>query len=222
MATTWPETPDEALRFLLDGNERFVRGHAEHPHQGADRRVAAADGQQPFAVLFGCSDSRVAAEIVFDRGIGDLFVVRTAGHLVGAEVLASVDFAVAVLATPLVVVLSHDSCGAVGAGLQAHESGVTPPGHLRHIVERLAPLVLEARAAGVIDPDEVGRWHARRTAQALLEQSELLRERVEAGTCGVVVLGYHLVDGRTHVVAAHGVTVPENVPDPLPEPVPEF
>ncbi len=214
MTTSWPETPDEALRFLLDGNERFVRGHAEHPHQGAERRAAAADGQRPFAVLFGCSDSRVAAEIVFDRGIGDLFVVRTAGHIVGAEVLASVDFAVAVLEAPLVVVLGHDSCGAVGAALQAHESGVTPPGHLSHIVERLTPLVLEARAANVTDVDEVGREHGRRTAQALLEQSALLRERVEAGACGVVVLAYDLVDGRTHVTAAHGVPVPEPVPEP--------
>jgi carbonic anhydrase len=208
MATTWPATPDEALRFLLDGNERFVTGGVAHPNQDAERRAEAASQQNPFAVLFGCSDSRVAAEIVFDRGIGDLFVVRTAGHLIGEEVLASIDFAVAVLGTPLVVILSHDSCGAVGAALEAHRSAVTPAGHMRHIVERLTPEVLEARAAGVSDRDEVARMHGRRTAEDLLEQSALLRERVEAGTCGVVVLAYQLAAGRTHVVAAHGVTVP--------------
>ncbi len=208
MSTTWPDTPDEALRFLLDGNARFVRGDAAHPNQDAERRAAAVNEQHPFAVVFGCSDSRVAAEIVFDRGLGDLFVVRTAGHLVGEEVLASVDYAVAVLGTPLVVVLSHDSCGAVAAAIEAHRSGVTPPGHLRHIVERLTPEILEAREAHVSDPDEVARRHGRRTARVLLDQSALLRERVDAGTCGVVVLAYRLVDGRTHVVAAHGVTEP--------------
>jgi carbonic anhydrase len=205
--TAWPATPAEALRFLLDGNDRFVAGKAEHPNQDAERRAEGVTHQNPFAVLFGCSDSRVAAEIIFDRGIGDLFVVRTAGHLIGEEVLASVDFGVAVLGTPLVVILSHDSCGAVGAALDAHENAVTPAGHMRHIVERLTPEVLEARAAGVTDRDEVVRMHGRRTAEDLLEQSALLRESVEAGTCGIVVLAYQLTDGRTHVVAAHGVTV---------------
>ena len=205
---TWPATPDEALGFLLDGNDRFMRGQPDHPNQDAERRTEAANHQNPFAVLFGCSDSRVAAEIVFDRGIGDLFVVRTAGHLIGEEVLASIDFAVAVLGTPLVVILSHDSCGAVGAALDAHQNAVTPAGHMRHIVERLTPEVLEARAEGVTDRDEVVRMHGRRTAEDLLEQSALLRERVEAGTCGIVVLAYQLAAGRTHVIAAHGVDVP--------------
>src|SRR5919202_3466831 len=104
--TTWPNTPDDALTFLLDGNARFVAGQADHPNQDAARRETSANAQRPFAVLFGCSDSRVAAEIIFDRGLGDLFVVRTAGHLVGAEVLASVEYGVAVLGTPLVVVLT--------------------------------------------------------------------------------------------------------------------
>ncbi len=205
MATTWPGTPAEALRFLLDGNDRFVRDDAAHPNQDAERRTAAVTAQHPFAVVFGCSDSRVAAEIVFDRGLGDLFVVRTAGHLVGEEVLASVEYAVAVLGTPLVVVLGHDSCGAIGAALDAHVSGVTPSGHLRHIVERLSPQILEARAADMTDPDEICRLHGRRTAELLIEQSPLLRERVEARTCAVAVLAYRLVDGRTHVVAAHGL-----------------
>ncbi len=213
MTATWPHTPDEALRFLLDGNERFVRGRVEHPHQGAERRAATVDGQQPFAAILGCSDSRAAVEIVFDRGLGDLFVVRTAGHVVGAEVLGSLEFAVAVLGAPLVVVLGHDSCGAVAAGLQAHDSGVMPPGHLPHIVERLEPQVLEARATGVTDPDEVGRLHGKRTAEALLEQSAILRERVDAVACGVVVLTYDLVNGRTNVVATHGVAVPQAVPE---------
>lgn len=204
--TTGPMTPDEALRFLLDGNARFVAGEADHPNQDAARREAGANAQRPFAVLFGCSDSRVAAEIIFDRGLGDLFVVRTAGHLVGAEVLASIEYGVAVLDTPLVVVLSHDTCGAVGAAWQAHQSGVIPPGHMRRIVERLTPEILIARAQGITDPDEVARLHGRATAQALLEQSALLRDRVQAGACAIAVLAYRLADGRTHVIAGHGLS----------------
>jgi carbonic anhydrase len=204
--TTWPSTPDDALRFLLDGNQRFVAGRPEHPNQDAARRETSVNVQRPFAVLFGCSDSRVAAEIIFDRGLGDLFVVRTAGHLVGDEVLASIEYGVAVLDTPLVVVLSHDSCGAVDAALHAHDSGQTPPGHLRRIVERLTPEVLVARAQGITDADEVARLHARATAQTLLEESALIRERVDAGACGIAVLAYRLVDGRTHLIAGHGLS----------------
>jgi carbonic anhydrase len=202
----WPMTPDEALRYLLDGNARFVAGQADHPNQDAARRAESANVQRPFAVLFGCSDSRVAAEIIFDRGLGDLFVVRTAGHLVGPEVLASIEYGAAVLDVPLVVVLSHDSCGAVGAALQAHESAVTPPGNLRRIVERLTPEILAARAQGITDVDAVARFHGLATAQTLLEQSAPLRERVEAGVCGIAVLDYQLVDGRTHIVGAHGLS----------------
>jgi carbonic anhydrase len=199
-------TPDEALTYLLDGNQRFVAGQADHPNQDAARREASANVQRPFAVLFGCSDSRVAAEIIFDRGLGDLFVVRTAGHLVGAEVLASIEYGVAVLDVPLVVILSHDSCGAVGAALQAHDSAVLPPGNLRRIVERLSPEILAARAQGVTDADEIARFHGRATARGLLEQSALIRERVEAGVCGIAVLAYQLVDGRTHIVGGHGIS----------------
>ncbi len=204
--TNWPMTPDEALDYLLEGNRRFVAGQADHPNQDAARRASSANSQRPFAVLFGCSDSRVAAEIIFDRGLGDLFVVRTAGHLVGTEVLASVEYGAAVLDVPLVVVLSHDSCGAVGAALEAHESSVTPPGNLRSIVERLTPEILAARAQGITDADEVARFHGLATARNLLEQSALLRERVEAGVCGIAVLAYRLVDGQTHVVGGHGLS----------------
>jgi carbonic anhydrase len=202
----WPMTPDEALTYLLHGNERFVAGQPDHPNQDAARRAASANVQRPFAVLFGCSDSRVAAEIIFDRGLGDLFVVRTAGHLIGPEVLASIEYGAAVLDAPLVVVLSHDSCGAVGAALEAHESAVTPPGNLRRIVERLTPEVLAARARGITEADDVARFHGLATAQTLLEQSSLLRERVETGVCGIAVLAYRLVDGRTHIIGSHGLS----------------
>jgi carbonic anhydrase len=199
-----PLTPAQALTELLAGNRRFVQGRSVHPHQDAEHRARSAGGQRPFAAILGCSDSRVAAEIVFDRGLGDLFVVRTAGHMLGAEVLASIEFAVLGLDVPVVVVLGHDRCGAVAAALAAHDSGHTPTGHLRVVVERLGPEILRARAEGITDPDAITRLHIACTAQRLLDDAPALRERVDAGRCAVVGLGYALAEGRVHRVVAHG------------------
>lgn len=107
-------TPRDAFQ-LLAGNRRFVGGAPEHPNQDAARRAETTSSQHPFAVLFGCSDSRPATEVLFDRGLGDLFVVRTAGLVMGPEVLCSIEYGVDQLDCPLVIVLGHDSFGAVGA-----------------------------------------------------------------------------------------------------------
>ncbi|KDN22129.1 carbonic anhydrase [Amycolatopsis rifamycinica] len=200
-------TPADAFELLLAGNRRFVEGAPEHPNQDAARRAEVTPGQRPFAVLFGCSDSRLAAEIIFDRGLGDLFVVRTAGHVAGSEVLGSIEYGVAVLDCPLVVVLGHDSCGAVGAASAALEDGVTPSGYIRDVVERVTPSVLAARAAGRVEPDEILAQHVRHTVDLLLERSRVLADRVEAGQAAVVGLCYRLADGRADVVAARGVDV---------------
>ncbi|MFE4209562.1 carbonic anhydrase, partial [Streptomyces goshikiensis] len=148
-------TPAEAFDMLLSGNLRFVAGSPEHPNQDAARRTETAPAQQPFAVMFGCSDSRLAAEIIFDQGLGDLFVVRTAGHVVGAEVLGSIEYGVSVLDCPLVVVLGHDSCGAIAAARDAADGGQVPAGFVRDVVERVTPSVLAARAAGRDSADEI-------------------------------------------------------------------
>ena len=135
-------TPAEAWAELLAGNERFVRGEMAHPSQDADHRAALSDAQNPFAVVFGCSDSRVAAEIVFDRGLGDLFVVRTAGHVVDTTVVGSIEYGVQVLGAPLVIVLGHDSCGAVAAAAEALATGRMPGGFVRAIVDRVIPSIV--------------------------------------------------------------------------------
>src|SRR5262245_56249787 len=129
-----PQTPDEALHELLAGNDRFVTGARIHPHQDAERRAAVAVSQTPFAVVFGCSDSRLAAESIFDRGLGDLFVVRTAGQIIGPEVLASIEYGITVLGVPLLVVLGHDSCGAVQATSDALSGDRLPGPGLQAIV----------------------------------------------------------------------------------------
>ncbi|MBO0855978.1 MAG: carbonic anhydrase, partial [Nocardia sp.] len=107
--------PITAWKSLREGNDRFVQGTLQHPSQGAAERALLVGGQQPRAVLFGCGDSRVAAEIIFDQGLGDMFVVRTAGHVIDASVLGSIEYGVGILEVPLIVVLGHDTCGAVRA-----------------------------------------------------------------------------------------------------------
>ncbi|MFF3005261.1 carbonic anhydrase [Kitasatospora sp. NPDC057940] len=196
--------PDQAMRVLMEGNARFVAGSPEHPNQDAGRRAALAPAQRPFAVLFGCSDSRLAAEIIFDRGLGDLFVVRTAGHVTGAEALGSIEYGVSVLECPLVVVLGHDSCGAVGAAMDALDQGRLPGGFVRDVVERVTPSVVSARAAGIEDPDGIVDEHIRQTVDLLLERSQLLAAKVAEGSAAVVGLSYRLRDGQARTVAARG------------------
>lgn len=207
MAEKTSPTPRSAFELLLAGNQRFVAGTPEHPNQDAARRAETAPGQRPFAVLFGCSDSRLAAEIIFDRGLGDLFVVRTAGHVVGAEVLGSIEYGIDVLECPLVVVLGHDSCGAVGAASAALEKGLSPSGFIRDVVERVTPSVLAAHAAGRMEADEVLAEHIKQTVDLLLDRSQMLARRVEDGLTAVVGLSYRLADGSARLVAGRGLEV---------------
>jgi carbonic anhydrase len=202
---TETQTPRDAFELLIAGNQRFVSGTPEHPNQDAARRTETAPSQQPFAVLFGCSDSRLAAEIIFDRGLGDLFVVRTAGHVAGTEVLGSIEFGVSVLNAPLVVVLGHDSCGAVAAACSAAENGQTPGGFVRDVVERVTPSVLAARAAGRESAEEVLAEHIEHTVDLLIERSRVLAEAVADGRLAVVGLSYRLADGSAQLVAARGL-----------------
>ena|SRR5581483_4000070 len=192
-------TPEQALAELQAGNERFVSGTRIHPHQDAERRAALATVQNPFAVIFGCSDSRLAAEIIFDRGLGDLFVVRTAGHTVGAEVLGSIEYAVTVLDTPLVVVLGHNSCGAVTAARDTVLHGTRTSGHVPVLVDAIVPSV---RAAGAgAEVDQIVEVHIRRTAEELPRRSEVLAAAVKDGRCAVVGMAYHLSAGRARILS---------------------
>jgi carbonic anhydrase len=185
-----------AWKALKEGNERFVAGQPAHPSQSIEARARLSHGQKPTAVLFGCADSRVAAEIIFDQGLGDMFVVRTAGHVVDSAVLGSIEYAVTVLNVPLIVVLGHDSCGAVQATLAAIDEGVVPGGYVRDIVERITPSVLQGRHAGLTRVDEFETRHVNDTVTQLRVRSSSIAERLAAGTLAIVGLTYHLADGR--------------------------
>ncbi|MEU1517857.1 carbonic anhydrase [Streptomyces sp. NPDC005811] len=199
-------SPAVALDALLSGNERFVAGTPGHPNQDAARRAELAPGQEPFAVILGCSDSRLAAEIIFDQGLGDLFVVRTAGHVLGAEVLGSVEYATAVLGCRLVVVLGHDSCGAVAAAREAVANGLPSTGFVRDVVERVTPSVLAARAAGLTSDSDIVDEHIRHTVQLLLDRSRTLSDQVDTGDVAVVGMAYRLAEGSARILVSHGDT----------------
>jgi carbonic anhydrase len=202
-------TPAQAWQELLAGNERFVAGRPEHPNQDLTRRAETATRQQePFAVIFGCMDSRVAAEIVFDRGLGDLAVVRTAGHVVDAGVLGSLEFGVVGLGIPLVVVLGHDACGAVGAAIAAHTSGSMPRGFLREIVERLTSSLVTvaqgSRPVQDLDAMEVTEEHVRNTVHLIAERSTAISTRIADGRCAIVGADYRLAEGRVQLLDHEG------------------
>jgi carbonic anhydrase len=188
--------PVAAWKALKEGNERFVAGEPAHPSQSIEDRARLASGQKPTAVVFGCADSRVAAEIIFDQGLGDMFVVRTAGHVIDSAVLGSIEYAVTVLNVPLIVVLGHDSCGAVKATLSVLDDGEVPGGFVRDIVERITPTVLQGRHAGLTRVDEFETRHVNDTVAQLRVRSSAIAERLAAGTVAIVGLTYHLAEGR--------------------------
>ena len=202
-------TPAAAWATLRDGNARFVAGQMRHPSQSADRRAELSEEQQPFAVILGCSDSRVAAEIVFDQGLGDLFVVRTAGHVLDTTVVGSIEYGVDLLHTPLVVVLAHDRCGAVAAAATALATGELPRGFVRAIVDRVIPSIVGMGGGGIgglasLDAAALGREHTRHTVQMLQSYSAGLSEAIAAGRCASVGAEYTLADGRISVVESVG------------------
>lgn len=201
-------TPAKAWSEMIRGNERFVSGAPAHPRQDVDRRAEIVDEQNPTSALFGCSDSRLAAEIIFDKGLGDLFVVRNAGQIISDSVVGSLEYAVGVLEVPLIVVLGHDNCGAVNEAIEmlGADSTALPP-HIASLVSRIVPAIRRvAGKAGLFAPDgtlnpeevdslEVGREHLRDTIAELMESSELITQAIADGKLAIVGANYRLGQG---------------------------
>jgi carbonic anhydrase len=189
-------SPVTAWKALQEGNDRFVAGTPAHPSQSIQYRASLAEGQKPTAVVFGCADSRVAAEIIFDQGLGNMFVVRTAGHVLDSAVLGSIEYAVTVLHVPLVVVLGHDSCGAVKATLAALDEGAVPGGYVLDIVERVTPSILLGRKEGLTRVDEFEARHVTETAKQLVGRSRAVADGIDSGTLAIAGVTYQLADGQ--------------------------
>ena len=197
-------TPALAWRRLREGNDRFVAGESSHPNQDASRRSSLVENQHPFAVIFGCSDSRLAAEIIFDLGLGDAFVVRTAGQVIDDAVLGSLEYSIGVLAVPLIVVLGHDSCGAVSATKTAVETGQMPVGFIRDLVERITPSVLTSLRNDETEVNQMVVEHVKQTSQRLVDSSRVISAAIESGRAAVIGLSYSLADGRADLVSGIG------------------
>ena len=205
-------TPAAAWKQMQDGNRRFVADEPRHPNQDVARRKDLAAAQNPVATLFGCSDSRLAAEIIFDLGLGDLFVVRNAGQVIGESIVASLEYAVAVLNVPLIVVLAHDSCGAVRAAIDGTAIDATPlPPHIWKLISPIVPAARKVLAEGggttvaEIDAELVGQEHLRNTVADLLQSSELISNAVAEGRLGIVGANYRLAEGTAVPVITVGI-----------------
>ncbi|MBM7831395.1 carbonic anhydrase [Agromyces cerinus] len=200
-----PQTPAETWRELRSGNTRFVEGKPLHPRQDVDRRASLAHAQRPLVAIFGCSDSRLAAEIIFDVGLGDAFVVRNAGQVVTPSSLGSLEYAVGLLHVPLVIVLAHDECGAVRAAIDSEAEDATPlPVHIAGLVEKIVPAVRKVAGGAAdapvdpahVDTGFVGREHLRNTVTELVAASEMISDAIAAGTLAIVGANYRLFEGR--------------------------
>ena len=201
-----PTNASEAWAALVRGNENFVAGKPLHPRQDAEVRKSVAAAQQPFAALFGCSDSRLAAEMIFDVGLGDLFVVRNAGQVIARTIVGSLEFAFEVLKVPLILVLGHDSCGAVKASMDAVDGNLEVKGEfIENLVSRISQTVITSRSNGVADIDQISRNHISDTIDELLEMSSLIREGVESGKLAVVGAQYRLAEGRVELTTSRGL-----------------
>jgi carbonic anhydrase len=191
-------TPEQALELLMEGNARFAEGCSIRPHTDAVRRREVAEqGQQPIATITTCSDSRVPPELIFDQGIGDLFVVRVAGNVCGPSEIASMEFAVTKLHTPILVVLGHTDCGAVTAATTCVEVG----GHIAPLLERISPVVEKARSRypDLRGPELVPRvieLNVWQSIEELFRASPEIVKLVVAGELHVFGAVYHLDDAR--------------------------
>ena len=196
-------TPASVWAEMREGNERFVTGAPRHPRQDVDRRTELAHTQTPRAALFGCSDSRLAAEIIFDQGLGDLFVVRNSGQVASDSAIASLEYAVAVLDVSVIIVLAHDECGAVRAAIDstAIDSPELPP-HIWRLIAKIVPAARTVlRASEAIDPrsldaEDVGIEHLGNTIDDVLASSRLISDAVADGRLAIVGANYRLSEGR--------------------------
>ncbi|MDD4903136.1 MAG: carbonic anhydrase [Candidatus Bipolaricaulis sp.] len=186
-----PWKADEVLAELWAGNRRFQRGEAEGPRRDSRRRTSIAGEQSPRAAVVACSDSRVPPELLFDQGLGDLFVVRLAGNVIDGDALGSLEYAVDHLDVPVIVILGHSRCGAVGAAVRGGNAAT----HMGGILASLQPAI-EATVALPGDPvANAAREHVRRLVAGLAARSPVLRGRMDAETLTVVGAYYDLDTG---------------------------
>ena len=189
-------TPDEALSLLKAGNAEFVADTPFHGPENSARRLEIAKGQHPFAVLVGCSDSRVSPELLFGRGLGELFIVRVAGNSVGLVAQGSIEYAVEELGVPLILVLGHERCGAVAAAVKLVKENASFPGAIDAVVEPIVPAVLRAQRQEGEQLSNTESENKRGVVERLIDNGAIVPRRVAEGSLKVVGACYDLDDGK--------------------------
>ena len=187
---------DEALQRLSEGNKRYVVGKFIRPHQTSVRRAELIEGQHPFAIILSCSDSRIPVELVFDQGVGDLFVVRVAGNIADDVVLGSIEYAAAHLHVLLVVVMGHGSCGAVAATA----SGGELEGHLPVIAAAIRPAVDKVKTQQGDLVNNAARANAVMVAEKLKSSKPVLSELVRSGKLTIEAAFYDIKSGKVEFI----------------------
>ena len=182
--------PSEAISKLKEGNARYTSGSLQHPGQTAERRTELAKTQHPFATILSCSDSRVPPEIVFDQGLGDLFIVRVAGNVINDEGLGSIEYSVDHLGARLIFVLGHQSCGAVDAAMKTIAAKGKAPGHIQSLVTAIKPVV-DSTPKG--DLEATIKANVKYVVDALRKSRPILKPKIDSGEVQVVG-GYYSLD----------------------------
>jgi carbonic anhydrase len=193
-------SPDAALKLLMAGNARYVAGVAKR-HDFKHERESLTLGQNPYAAILSCADSRIAPEYAFDAGRGDLFVCRVAGNFANDDVIASLEYGVSVLSTPLIMVLGHDSCGAVSATIKSLKDNETLPGHLPSLVAALTPAVKASEGMSGDALANAIRQNVVLNVQKLKSTTPIISASVDQGKARIVGAIYRLTDGHVELVA---------------------
>lgn len=195
MMPALPPKARYAYETLLEGNARFASG-APRAQVSSAQRVELGVAQEPFAVVLGCADSRVPVETILDQGPGNVFVVRLAGNVIDAYTLGSIEYAVAVLGAPLLLILGHSSCGAVTAAVEYVKSGSRQPGHIQGLVGAIVPAARRTN-------DGAGNWLERAIAENVrinmeraIDESSIVAQAIADGELGIVGMVYDLHTGR--------------------------
>lgn len=182
---------DAALGKLKEGNARFVEDKADNPHHELDLRKELSTGQHPWAIILSCADSRVVPEMTFDTGLGDLFVIRVAGNVANTSTVASIEYAVANLGVNLIVVMGHESCGAITAAVQGGDAGSAS---LNYLMKHVAPALEACGTEAAIN--DVVKKNAEVTAEELAAKSPIIQKEINRGELKVFSAYYNLTDGR--------------------------
>ncbi len=180
----------QVIQRLKEGNERFTKDQLEHKLQDSQRRSELTGGQEPFAIILSCADSRVAPELTFDAGLGELFIVRVAGNVANTSSIASIEYAVANLPVEVIVVLGHESCGAVTAAANGGDNGY----NLNHLLSHITP-ALSATDEGA-DIASVIKKNAELTVEELKSRSSIIRDGISSGKIEIVPAYYNLGTGK--------------------------